>query len=483
MSESVVYISAGTCALSRSLLTHLCDAPTTPVVPLVSSVAIWTIYNFIYFPGGSRVLVMLLNDDVVLMIIDNLRSQDVKNDLRALSQTSRRMRTLCMPVLHSTVRRDNFSFPFRIIYQVPESVRPYVRELILLDKCDRHSGKYDKRPWSRAPLMCNIYKSEAMAELLPAMPLLQIVTLKVRHDSFPFEQTVYGLSWDIVKAILSARGLQELDLDGHFYCLTTFTPDPGFSPAPLTAFRSVTPHGFRVAPATQLEDLEITYPDPEDQLYSHLPPTLKRLSLDRFTFFAGYNWTWYKWAGPWTRPQDVPMPRAREIWQIVRKCNTPNIRTLKLEYLTDDDEDKLLTYIPKAFPHLESIHLCRYGIQNDVADNEITLKIGQAISPLSRLRTIQVHLDAAPSPELTRQRRGFIYTSDTIEAYVRQLKEQANVLAQTTGPSLETIEMFVPDEGRISFDVVRTAAGDDGTPHMTAHVEIGAEDRNRYRDL
>lgn len=323
-----------------------------------------------------------------------------------------------------------------------------------------------------------------MAELLPAMPLLQIVTLKVRHDSFPFEQTVYGLSWDIVKAILSARGLQELDLDGHFYCLTTFVPDPGFSPAPLTAFRSVTAHGIRVAPATrtfsaetealastlkrlhnslerlsltieaaplnmihnaewprlrslhleggmpstthslswvsilqrmphlrvlsiradipkdcrdrqliwprdtplnvlpwpELEDLDITYPDPEDRLYSHLPPTLKRLSLDRFTFFAGYNWTWYKWAGPWTRPQDVPMPRAREIWQIARKCNTPNIRILKLEYLTDDDEDKLLTYIPKAFPHLESIHLCRYGIQNDVADSEITLVCLQARS-------------------------------------------------------------------------------------------------------
>lgn len=104
-------------------------------------------------------------------------------------------------------------------------------------------------------------------------------------------------------------------------------------------------------------------------------------------------------------------------------------------------------------------------------------KVAQAISPLSRLRTIQVYLDAAPSPALTRVRRRFFYTSETIEAYVRQLKEQANVLAQTSGPSLETIEMFVPDNGRISFDVVRTAAGDDGAPHMTAHVEIGAEDK------
>lgn len=75
------------------------------------------------------VLVMLVNDNVVLIIIDNIRSQDIKNDLRALSQASRRTHTLCMPVLYSTVRRDNFAtvFSFRRSYHIPELVFSYVR--------------------------------------------------------------------------------------------------------------------------------------------------------------------------------------------------------------------------------------------------------------------------------------------------------------------------------------------------------------------
>lgn len=38
------------CSLAHSLLTFKCDVPSTPVVPLVSSISTWAICNSLYFP-------------------------------------------------------------------------------------------------------------------------------------------------------------------------------------------------------------------------------------------------------------------------------------------------------------------------------------------------------------------------------------------------------------------------------------------------
>lgn len=47
----------------------------------------------------------------------------------------------------------------------------------------------------------------------------------------------------------------------------------------------------------------------------------------------------------------------------MQRCNKPDLHTLKIEYLADEDEDDLLSFIPTAFPHLELLRLCRYGTQ------------------------------------------------------------------------------------------------------------------------
>lgn len=435
---------------------------------------------------------LLLNDDVVLMIVENMSSEENKNALCALSQTSRRFRDLCVPVLRSTARLDSVRCPSRIGRQIPEWMRPYLRyeayhfntiytpvtalrELTLRDICGDRTSRYREYPWSRDPIMCSTYEGDAIAALLPSIPHLRKVVLISSHDPPPRVSFVYEISWKVVKAITSARGLQELNLDGHFFCLNTFAPDPDFTPAPLTAFRCMIPHrrlvpvtrafstetealtfvlerlhhslehlslttetapldmirdtdwhrlrslhlAGDILPAThslpwvsilrhmprlrvlslraavpddtdhltthqivwprdtlldilpwpELEDLEVTYPDPEDRLYSHLPSTLRSLSLGRFAFLAHHNWALDEWEQQYSRPQDVPMPRASELLQIARKCNTPNLRTLRLEYLADgdDSEDELLSYIPAAFPRLESLRICRYDTQDDAA--------------------------------------------------------------------------------------------------------------------
>ncbi|EIW60817.1 uncharacterized protein TRAVEDRAFT_71095 [Trametes versicolor FP-101664 SS1] len=531
----------------------------------------------------SKLTMLLLNDDVALMIVDNMSSEESKNALCALSQTSRRFRDLCVPVLRSTARLDSVRCPSRISHQIPEWMRPYLRELTLRDICGDRTSRYREYPWSRDPIMCSTYEGDAIAALLPSIPHLRKVVIISSHDPPPCVSFVYGISWAVVKAIISARGLQELDLDGHFFCLNTFAPDPDFTPAPLTTFRCTIPHR-RLVPVTrafstqtealafvlerlrhslehlsltidiapldmirdadwprlrslhlagdilptthslpwvsilrhmprlrvlslraavpddidhltthqivwppdtlldtlpwpELEDLEVTYPDPEDRLFSHLPSTLRSLSIGRFAFFAHHNWALDEWEQQYSRPQDVPMPRASEVLQIARKCNTPNLRTLKLEYLADGDasEDELLACIPAAFPRLESLRLCRYDTQDDAAAAGTALRVAQALSPLSHLRTFQVHLDAVPDPELARARRGCYYAKESIAAYVRELKELADVMAQTLGPSVEAIEMFAPPSRCVPFDVVRSAAGDDGSPGTAAHAEFGAE--------
>lgn len=351
---------------------------------------------------------LFLNDDVVLMIVDNMSSEESKNALCALSQTSRRFRDLCVPVLRSTARLDSVRCPSRISRQIPEWMRPYLRyeayhfntiytpvtalrELTLRDICGDRTSRYREYPWSRDPIMCSTYEGDAIAALLPSIPHLRKVVLISSHDPPPRVSFVYGISWEVVKAITSARGLQELNLDGHFFCLDTFAPDPDFTPAPLTTFRCTIPHrrlvpvtrafstetealtfvlerlrhslehlslttetapldmirdadwprlrslhlAGDILPAThslpwvsvlrhmprlrvlslraavpddidnltthqivwprdtlldilpwpELEDLEVTYPDPEDRLFSHLPSTLRSLSIGRFAFF------------------------------------------------------------------------------------------------------------------------------------------------------------------------------------------------------
>lgn len=77
----------------------------------------------------------LLNDDILRLVIDNLCPRSNESTLSALSQTSRRIRTLCLPVLYSTVELDlDFDLRRRHLkprnsgwLSVPDSVRPYVR--------------------------------------------------------------------------------------------------------------------------------------------------------------------------------------------------------------------------------------------------------------------------------------------------------------------------------------------------------------------
>lgn len=128
----------------------------------------------------------------------------------------------------------------------------------------------------------------------------------------------------------------------------------------------------KTLPWPHLERPTVTHPDPEDIFYSHLPPTLDNLSLEHFTLFAGQGWDDLEWsAGGLLR--DVPMSSASELLCIVRKCNTPRLRVLRVEYLANDREDELLSCISTASPRLEFLRLCRYSTQDRDDAPSVTL--------------------------------------------------------------------------------------------------------------
>lgn len=133
------------------------------------------------------------------------------------------------------------------------------------------------------------------------------------------------------------------------------------------------PPGIDMQPAhilPALEELVVTYPSSQDQLYSCLSSCMRSLSIECFDMSTSRvcPTTWYEMelliSG--TRPKrQTPIPCASELLAILARCRTPRIHTLRIEYYADHAEDELLSHIVAAFPGLEFLRLCRYRAEGD----------------------------------------------------------------------------------------------------------------------
>ncbi|TBU37639.1 hypothetical protein BD309DRAFT_994977 [Dichomitus squalens] len=104
-----------------------------------------------------------------------------------------------------------------------------------------------------------------------------------------------------------------------------------------------------------LEELAISYPDPEDCLYSHLPPTLRRLSLQCCPHHCIHVWK------PGTsRYWRSPIPHASHLWRILSNVKAPLLQHLQLEYITDHADGALLESIATSFPTMSSLEIHRF---------------------------------------------------------------------------------------------------------------------------
>ncbi|KAH9888965.1 hypothetical protein C8Q73DRAFT_173497 [Cubamyces lactineus] len=108
----------------------------------------------------------------------------------------------------------------------------------------------------------------------------------------------------------------------------------------------------------ELEDLQVSFPCVDDQLYAHLPSTLRRLSL-RFFPHRIID----RWCTEWKRDWIFPSLNAEQLRHIVRCCHCPDLKHLEVEYHQDAHEEHLIRDIASLFPNLTSLKILRYRRQ------------------------------------------------------------------------------------------------------------------------
>ncbi len=126
----------------------------------------------------------------------------------------------------------------------------------------------------------------------------------------------------------------------------------------LTAAPPLWPRGHRAAfPWPDLTHLSLSHPRVEDEVFAHLPPTLRSLSLcccphkseRAFLDMDSEEPHQYKY----------PVLDSSGMLGILHRCRTPRLEHLALEYNACEGEHDLLRYLVFAFPQLASLQVQR----------------------------------------------------------------------------------------------------------------------------
>lgn len=99
-----------------------------------------------------------------------------------------------------------------------------------------------------------------------------------------------------------------------------------------------------------LVDLVVSFPSPEDRIYSHLPRSM-RCTPHRFFYSR--------------KPHGLNhlhslILHATEMLEILSNVDAPHLEELHLEYHADAAEDELLVCVARRFPHLTSLVIHRF---------------------------------------------------------------------------------------------------------------------------
>ena len=123
------------------------------------------------------------------------------------------------------------------------------------------------------------------------------------------------------------------------------------------------PAGVLVSyPWPELTELTVSFPHPDDELYSHLPPTLRKLSLCCWPHIYERTRPWYQWD---VHPSDElgwqqTLPTSSETLKILSRCRTPFLSRLAIEYQADASDSDMLSCLTSSFPRLQFLELYRY---------------------------------------------------------------------------------------------------------------------------
>lgn len=104
-----------------------------------------------------------------------------------------------------------------------------------------------------------------------------------------------------------------------------------------------------------LRSLTVSYPDPNDPIFSYIGDGLTHLSLrdsPRHYFKSRYS--------PRCLPAAFPILAASECLAILKRISAPRLTALELVYEADGAEEELLRRLPRVFPLLQDVELHRY---------------------------------------------------------------------------------------------------------------------------
>lgn len=119
-------------------------------------------------------------------------------------------------------------------------------------------------------------------------------------------------------------------------------------------------------PWPDLERLRVSHPDPADEVYSHVPPSLSTLALRawphecmRLHDLKRMHQSASRLGGWKNRWCNYPLSTPRHLSQVLQKCDAPLLRNLELEYRADAEEPKLLQCVAAKFQHLTVLEIHR----------------------------------------------------------------------------------------------------------------------------
>ncbi|KAI9067426.1 hypothetical protein FKP32DRAFT_1553269, partial [Trametes sanguinea] len=148
-------------------------------------------------------------------------------------------------------------------------------------------------------------------------------------------------------------------------------------------------------PWQELKTLSLTYPDPNDPVYTWLPHTLRHLVLRCWP--RHYNFETSE-----TRPTveglgwDSPIQSSSAVLDILRRCQCSQLDSLEIEFIADDSDMELFRHISHAFPDLSTLTVYRYRPRHMV--NVPVVEIGETLRPLRCLRYLSLYLDLFETP-------------------------------------------------------------------------------------
>ncbi|KAI1792110.1 hypothetical protein LXA43DRAFT_887974 [Ganoderma leucocontextum] len=126
-------------------------------------------------------------------------------------------------------------------------------------------------------------------------------------------------------------------------------------------------------PWPELEELTIANPDPDDELFVHLPPCLRTLALPSCPRKCVKEWLWrYEPRRQWF-PHTYHVLSASNLLGVLARCPASRLNHLEIEYGADEKECDLLRQLAIAFSDLSSLTLYRYRRSEELVVRVVSL--------------------------------------------------------------------------------------------------------------